>query len=62
MTEGSGFLENWSLEVKFLDDVSWSEVEIILDDSNKVVIGESLLDCSIGIDVDGEWVSKTNGI
>lgn len=53
---------DWSLEIKFLYDVTWSEVEIILDDSYEIIIGESLLDCSVRVDVDREWVGETNGI
>ena len=62
MSKGSGFLVDWSLEIKLLDDVTWSEVEIISNDSNKIVIGEAFLDCSVGVNVNGEWVSKSDGI
>ena len=62
MTESCGFLVDWSLEIKLLDDISWSEVEIILDDSNEIIIGESLLDCSVRVNVDGKWVGETDGI
>ena len=62
MTESCGFLVDWSLEIKLLNDISWSEVEIILDDSNEIIIGESLLDCSVRVNVDGKWVGETDGI
>ena len=62
MTEGGGLLVNWSLEVELLDDGSWSEAEVVLDDSDEIVIGETLLDGSVRVNVDGEWVGETNGI
>ena len=62
MTEGGGLLVDWSLQIELLDDGSWSEAEVVLDDSDEIVIGHTLLDGSVRVDVDGEWVSETNGV
>ena len=47
MTEGGGFLVDWSLQIELLDDGSWSEVEVVLDDSDEIVIGHTLLDGTV---------------
>ena len=62
VAESSGFLINWSLEIQLLDNATWSEAEIIFDDSNEVLIGHTFLNGAIGVNVDGKWVSKTNSI
>ena len=62
MTKSSGLLVDWSLQIQFLDDGSWSEAEVVLDDSDEVIIGESILDGTIRVNVDGEWISEANGV
>ena len=62
MTKSSGLLVDWSLQIQFLDDGSWSEAEVVLDDSDEVIIGESILDGTIRVNVDGEWISEADGV
>ena len=62
MTKSSGLLVDWSLQIQFLDDGSWSEAEVVLDDSDEVIIGDSILDGTIRVNVDGEWISEADGV
>ena len=62
MSKGSGFLVDWSLQIQFLDDGSWSEAEVVLDDSDEVIIGEAILDGTIRVNVDREWISEADGV
>ena len=58
----SSLLINRSSQVKFLDDVSRSEVEVVSHDSFQVFVLSSSLGSSIRIDVHGEGVGKTNSV
>jgi len=62
MTKSSGLLVDWSLQIQFLDDGSWSEAEVVLDDSDEVIIGEAILDGTIRVNVDREWISEADGV
>jgi len=62
VTESSGLLVDGSAEVKFLNDVHGSEVEVVHDNLGKLFIRETLLDGAVGFDVDAEGVSKSNGV
>ena len=62
MTKSSGLLVDWSLQIQFLDDGSWSEAEVVLDDSDEVIIGDSILDGTIRVNVDREWISEADGV
>jgi len=52
MTVLSSLLVNGSLEVKFFDNIARSEVEIVLHNSDEVVIGEAILDSAIRVNID----------
>jgi len=62
MTEGGRFLVDWSLQIELLDDGAWSEAEVILDNSDQIVVGHALLNGSVRVNVDGEWIGESNGV
>ena len=62
VTESGGLLVDWSLEVQLLDDVSWSEVEVVPHDSHEVILSQVVLGAAEGVDVDGQWVGETDGV
>ena len=62
MTESCRLLVNGSLKLKLLNDVSWSEIEVILDNADDVSLSAAILGSSVGVDMDGQWVSQTNSV
>ncbi len=40
---------NWSLQAQFLDDCSWSQVEVSANDADQVLVTESLSHCTITV-------------
>ena len=58
----SSLSHDWSLEVEVADDASWAEVEVLVDDLDKVGVGETLLDGSVGVNVYGKWVWDTDSV
>lgn len=55
-----GLEEDWLGKVELLDDNSWTKVEVVVDDLDELVRG--LVGCSVGVDVDGQWLGNTNGV
>jgi len=62
VTEGSCFLENWSFQLEFLYNHSWSEVEIVLGNSNKVCVGHTFFDGTVWINMDRKWISESDSV
>lgn len=62
MSKSSGLLVDWSLQIELSDDVAWSEVEVILDDADQVLISTTILDSAVGVNMDGQWVGETDGV
>ena len=62
MTEGGSLLIDGSLQVKLLDDMARSEIEIVAHDADNVLLGAAILDRTVGLDVDGEGVSEADGV
>lgn len=56
----SGVTVDGLLEVELLDDDTGSEVPVVADDLNELLV--SLLGGAVGVDVDGQWLSNTNGV
>lgn len=38
VTKGTSFLKDWSLQIKFFNNRTWSEIEIIFDNSFEITI------------------------
>ncbi len=60
MTIGSGFLVNGFPQIEFLDNATWTQIKVVLDNCNQFLV--SVLGSSVGIDVDGDGLSDTNGV
>ena len=50
----------WLLEAEGLDDDTWAEVPVLTDDIDELEVG--LLAGTVGVDVDGEGLSDTDGV
>ena len=48
-----GLLIDGSEKVELLDDVAWAEVEVLLHNSDEVLISAATLDGAVRFDVDG---------
>jgi hypothetical protein len=56
-----GSLEvDWLGQVELLDNHTWAEIEVLVDDSNKLVRG--LVGGSVRVNEDGERLSNTDGV
>jgi hypothetical protein len=53
---------NWLSEIQFLDDDTWSHVEVLADDLNQLVTGAALGGGSIILNEDGERLGNTDGV
>lgn len=47
-------------QVELLDDDSWSEVEVLVDDGDELV--RCLIRGTVGVHEDGEWLRNTDGV
>lgn len=56
---GGGAVD-WLDEVELLDNDTWTHIEVVLDDLNKLVRG--LLRSTVSLDEEGSWLSDTNGV
>jgi hypothetical protein len=62
MTILGSLLVDGSLQVQFLDDVAWSEVEVVLNNSDQIFVISSISNSSIRVYVDGKRVSKADSV
>jgi len=53
---------DWSSKIKFLDDVSRSEREVVSDDFCDILISSAFSSGAESLNVDGEGLSKANSI
>ncbi len=62
VTESGSLLVDRTLKVELLDDVSRSEVEVFAHNSHDVSLGAVVLSGAVGVHMDGEGVSETDGV
>ena len=62
VAELGGLLVDGSPKIELLDDVARSEVEVLLDNADEVLIGKAFLDSAVRFDMDGEGVWETDGV
>lgn len=55
-----GLEVDWLGQVELLDDHTWSEVEVLVDDLDELIGG--LVGGSVGVDENGEWLCDTDGV
>jgi hypothetical protein len=56
-----GSLEvDWLGQVELLDNDTWSHVEVVADNLDKLIRG--LVRGTVGINEDGKWLSNTDGV
>merc|ERR1712168_1522379 len=60
MTISGGLLVDGVLQLKVLDDSAWAEVEVLLDDIQKLLL--ALRRRTVAEDGDGEWLGDTDGV
>ena len=51
---------DWVGQVELLDNDTWTHVEVVANDLNKLCRG--LVRCAVGLNEDGEWLCDTNGV
>ena len=62
MAESGGLLINGPLQIQLLDDASRSEIEIVANDADDVLLGAATFDRAVGLNVDGEWVGEADSV
>ena len=60
MTVLSSLEVDWTSQVELLDNDTWAEIEVLVDDLDE--LGRGLIGGTVGINVDGEWLRDTNGV
>jgi len=60
MTVSGGLLVDGVLQLEVLDDSAWAEVEVLLDDIQKLLL--ALCRRTVAEDGDGEWLGDTDGV
>merc|ERR1712168_630386 len=60
MTISGGLLVDGVLQLEVLDDSAWAEVEVLLDDIQKLLL--ALCRRTVAEDGDGEWLGDTDGV
>lgn len=62
MSESTGLLIDWSLQLQVSDDHTWSEIEVSDDDISQVEISQSLSDGSVTVNMDTQWLSNSDRV
>lgn len=60
MTVLCGLEVDWLSQVKFLDNDTWAEIEVVVDDLDELIGG--LIGGAVCVDEDGEWLSNTDSV
>lgn len=56
----SGLVVNGLGQVELLDNDTWSQIEVLVDDLDKLIAGS--VGGAVCIDEDGKWLCNTNGV